>query len=58
MAYFHLLQVRAESLVAVFWVEVEAVAQRLLSEKKLTSEQIRETCLSARGQPTPCSISK
>ena len=49
-AYLYLLQLRAENLVTRFWPEVEAVAQRLLSEKTLTSEQIRETCLSARGQ--------
>ncbi len=49
-AYFHLLQLRAENLVARFWPEVEAVAERLLSEKTLTSEQIRECCLSAREQ--------
>jgi hypothetical protein len=47
-AHFHLLQLRAENLVARFWPEVESVAQRLLSEKTLTSEQIRETCLYAR----------
>src|SRR5215831_12534591 len=47
-AYFHLLQVRAENRVSPFWPEVKAVAQRVLSEKKLTGEQIRETCLSAR----------
>ena len=57
-AYFHLLQLRAENLVARFWPEVEAVGKRLLAEKTLTSEQIRETCLSARGQPTSWSISK
>jgi hypothetical protein len=50
-AYFHLLQLRAENLVARFWPEVEAVAQRLLSERTLTSEHIQKTCLSARGQP-------
>jgi len=49
-AYFRLLQIRAENLVARFWPEVDAVARRLLSEKKLTSEQIRETCLSARAR--------
>ena len=49
-AYFHLLQLRAEKLVARFWPEVDAVANRLLSEKILTSQQILETCLSARGQ--------
>ena len=47
-AYFHLLEVRAETLITRFWPEVVAVAERLLSEKTLTSEQIRETCLSAR----------
>lgn len=52
--YFHLLQVRAENLVYAFWLAVEAVAQRLLSEKKLTSAQIRETCLSARMKPKSC----
>jgi hypothetical protein len=46
--YFHLLQLRAENLVARFWPEVESVAKRLLSEKTLTSEQIREACLDAR----------
>jgi hypothetical protein len=51
-AYFHLLQIRAENLVGRFWPEVEAVAKRLLSEKTLTSEQIREACLSARGNPS------
>jgi hypothetical protein len=49
-AYFHLLQLRAENLVARFWPEVESVAKRLLSEKTLTCEQIRETCLDARKQ--------
>jgi len=53
-AYFRLLQIRAENLVARFWPEVEAVAKRLLSEKTLTAEQIRETCLNARG-PQPYS---
>lgn len=48
--YFQLLQLRAENLVARFWPEVEAVAKQLLSRKTLTSEQIREICLSARGQ--------
>jgi hypothetical protein len=51
-AYFHLLQMRAENLVARFWPEVEAVAKRLLNEKTLTSEQIRETCLAARAKPS------
>ena len=51
-AYFRLLQIRAENLVARFWPEVEAVAKRLLSEKTLTRDQIRETCLSPRG-PMP-----
>ncbi len=50
-AYFRLLQLRAENLVARFWPEVEAVAKRLLSEKKLTSEQIRETCLVRARKP-------
>ena len=45
-AYFHLLQLRDENLVARFWPEVEAVAKRLLAEKTLTSEQIR--------RPRPC----
>jgi hypothetical protein len=35
-AYFHLLQLRAENLVARFWPEVEAAAKRLLSERTLT----------------------
>jgi len=50
-AYFHLLQLRAENLVARFWPEVKAVAKRLLSEKTLTSEQIRDIRLDARN---PC----
>ena len=46
--YFRLLQVRAENLIDRFWPEVEAVAERLLLEKRLNGEQIRETCLEAR----------
>jgi hypothetical protein len=53
-AYFHLLQIRAENLVAQWWPEVEALAARLVIERKLTSDQIRETCLSVRMKPKPC----
>jgi hypothetical protein len=38
--YLHLLRLRAENLVARFWPEVEFVAQKLLSENTLTSDQI------------------
>jgi hypothetical protein len=48
-AYFHLLQVRAENLTRRFWPEIEAVAKRLLSDKTLNCEQVREACLDARG---------
>ena len=52
-AYFHLLQIRAENLIARCWPEVESVAARLVTERKLTSDQIREICLSARMKTKP-----
>lgn len=49
MAYFHLLQLRAENLVSGFWPEVKAAAKRLLSEKTLTSKRTERAAFRREG---------
>jgi hypothetical protein len=49
-AYYAFVEKRAEVLIAHDWALVVAVAKRLVTDRTLTDEQIRETCHIARGK--------
>jgi hypothetical protein len=57
-AYFRLLQIRAEELVAspLWWTQIDAVAGELLAHKHLSSSEVKTIARDALGFPIPKSL--